>query len=336
MLKKCSLKLRIEALSEKKKTIRRLKPNLAQAESYDYHLPVLGEKSVELLVNKQEGIYIDGTLGGGGHAALIIRKLDSGGNLWAFDKDENSIRHCRIKFEEELNQKPPRIVLFNCGFEEAFKMPGLAGNFSGLLLDLGVSSMQLDSSSRGLSYRVNSSLDMRFSSSGITAEDLLNSLSEEEIYRILRSYGEEPRSRLIARAIVARRRLAPIRTTFDLRETIESCTPRHLHFKTLSRVFQAFRIAINRELEVLEFTLRRAIEMLSPGGRIVVISYHSLEDRIVKNIFKEHSIKKGTDDISNTVPKIKILTPKPIVPDEQEQARNPRSRSAKLRAAEKL
>jgi 16S rRNA (cytosine1402-N4)-methyltransferase len=297
---------------------------------------VLGEKSVELLVNKQEGIYIDGTLGGGGHAALILRKLDSGGNLWAFDKDENSIRHCRIKFEEELKNKPPRLVLFNCGFEEALNKPDLAGNFSGLLLDLGVSSMQLDTDSRGLSYRVNSSLDMRFGSSGITAEDLLNSLSEEQIVHILRTYGEEPRSRIIARAIIERRRLAPIRTTFDLRETVERCTPRQLHFKTLSRVFQAFRIAVNRELEVLETTLRRAIEMLSSGGRIVVISYHSLEDRIVKNIFKEHSIKKGTDYMSNTVPKIRILTPKPIVPDEHEQLRNPRSRSAKLRAAEKV
>lgn len=196
--------------------------------------------------------------------------------------------------------------------------------------------MQLDTASRGLSYRVNSSLDMRFGSSGITAEDLISSLSEDKLYQIIRLYGEEPRARVIAKAIVSRRRFAPIRTTFDLREIIASCTPRPFLIKTLSRVFQAFRIAVNRELEVLEYTLRRTIEMLSSGGRIVVISYHSLEDRIVKNIFKEHALKKGTDETSNTVPKIKILTPKPIVPDENEIARNPRARSAKLRAAEKL
>ncbi|HOM04332.1 MAG TPA: 16S rRNA (cytosine(1402)-N(4))-methyltransferase RsmH [Candidatus Kapabacteria bacterium] len=299
-------------------------------------MPVLGEKSVELLINRQDGIYIDGTLGGGGHAAIILRKLSSGGNLWAFDKDENSIRHCRIKFEEELNKKPPRLVLLNCGFEEAFDEPALEGNFSGLLLDLGVSSMQLDTDSRGLSYRVNSDLDMRFGGSGISAEDLLNSSTEEQIYHILRNYGEEPRSRAIARAIVTRRKLSRIRTTFELREIVESCTPKPLQIRTLSRVFQAFRIAVNRELEVLEYSLRKAIEMLSPGGRIVVISYHSLEDRIVKHIFKEHAIKKGTDNISNTVPKLKILTTKPIIPDEEEIAINPRSRSAKLRAAEKI
>lgn len=289
------------------------------------------------MLNRKSGIFIDGTLGGGGHAALILRKLGSGGNLWAFDKDEHSIRHCRSKFEEELSIEPPRIVLFNKCFGEACSIVRQHGNFSGLLLDLGVSSMQLDTDQRGLSYRVNSRLDMRFGDSGISAEDLINNSSEEELYRILKTYGEEPRARMLAKRIVERRRSLAISTTFDLRYIIEQFVPQSLHFKTLSRVFQAFRIAVNRELEVLETTLAEALPILEVGGRIVVISYHSLEDRIVKNFFKEHSFKKNDEvDISNPVPKLKLITPKPLVPDNDEIERNPRARSAKLRVAERI
>lgn len=329
-------------MSKKKKNLSRKgasKPDRSKAAEYDYHLPVFRELSVDYLINKDYGIYVDGTLGGGGHAALILRKLCSGGNLWAFDKDENAIEHCRNKFEEEINSTSPRLVLFNkcysdaCGIIQTEKLA-----YSGLLLDLGVSSMQLDTDSRGLSYRVNSRLDMRFGDFGISAEELLNSISEEELIRILRLYGEEPYAAPLARLIIERRRSMALTTTFDLRFVIEQNVPKQFQFKTLSRVFQAIRIAVNGELDVLERTLAESLPLLESGGRIVVISYHSLEDRIVKNFFREHALKKreSQEDTTNPVPKLKILTPRPLIPDNDEIEMNPRARSAKMRVAEKV
>lgn len=326
---------------KKKKTARkgRSKPDKSKIAEYDYHLPVFRELSVDYLINRNCGIYVDGTLGGGGHAALILRKLDSGGNLWAFDKDENAIAHCRSKFEEEINSTPPSLVLFNRCYSEAcsiIREQKVA--FSGILLDLGVSSLQLDTDARGLSYRVNSRLDMRFGDFGTSAEDLLNSISEDELERILRLYGEEPFSRALARRIIERRRAVALSTTFDLRYIIEENVPKQFQFKTLSRVFQAIRIAVNGELDVLEKTLQESLPLLESGGRIVIISYHSLEDRIVKNFFKEHALKKreSLEDLANDVPKLRVLTTKPLIPSEEEIAINPRARSAKMRIAEKV
>lgn len=305
------------------------------AELYDYHLSVFLEKSVAELITDKNGAYVDGTLGGGGHAATILANLDSGGNLYAFDKDINAIKHCRFLFEEEFKKTPPRLVLIEKCFSELSSIAFLQNGFDGLLLDLGVSSKQLDTEQVGLSYRVNSNLDMRFGSEGTSAYEIINTASEDEIAYILKTYGEEPFAKLIAKRIAERRRFSPLQTTFDLRTIIEHNIAKQYHFKTLSRVFQAIRIAVNKELEVLSKTLEIALPLLNIGGRMVIISYHSLEDRIVKNFFKEHSLKKRDNDISITLPKLKIITPKPIIPDENEIIRNPRSRSAKMRIAER-
>lgn len=199
--------------------------------------------------------------------------------------------------------------------------------------------MQLDDNSRGFSYRVNTKLDLRFSSFGQSAEDIVNAASGEELERILSQYGEEPFSRLIARRIIAVRRASPVKSTLDLRLIVEDIVPKTQLMKSLSRVFQAFRIAVNDELNTLQNTLNSCLPCVTKGGRIVIISYHSLEDRIVKNFFRSNSKSTTiqTDNIlSKKMPELKILTNKPIIPSDEEISMNPRARSAKLRAAEKL
>jgi 16S rRNA (cytosine1402-N4)-methyltransferase len=317
-------------------------------EEYNYHLPVLFQECCDAVLTDPKGIYIDGTLGGGGHSAEIFSRLDTEGRLHSFDADLHAIKHCEERFAEELaKQDKSRIVLHNENFVTACSIVKKDTKekphsfVSGVLLDLGVSSLQLDTDSIGLSYRVNSRLNMRFGSQGISAEDCIAETGEEKLVEVLRLYGEEPFAKRIARRMVERRRAAPLRTTFDLREVVEEVVPMHLRSKSLSRVFQAFRIAVNDELRVLETFLQDIIPCMSPGGRIVVISYHSLEDRIVKNIFKEHSRTSRptennkfsfTEPIS---PELKVLTKKPMLPSEEEIRRNPRARSAKLRIAEK-
>ena len=220
----------------------------------------------------------------------------------------------------------------NKNFVEASTLIYPEQGVSGVLLDLGVSSRQLDIGQRGISYRFNTKLDMRFGTDGISAEELLNKSEEGTLHHILRSFGEEPFARIIARRLVERRRAAPLKSTADLRYIIEECVPPHMASKSLARVFQAIRIAVNNELEVLEHTIRSIIPLLNKGGRIVVLSYHSLEDRVVKQVFKDSA--KKTDE--NPDPQLHILTPKPLEPSEQEIGWNPRSRSAKLRIAEKI
>jgi 16S rRNA (cytosine1402-N4)-methyltransferase len=304
--------------------------------SYDYHLPVFLERSLDYLITKPNGLYVDGTLGGGGHAQAIFEKLDSGGNLLAFDKDPDAIGYCRRKFKNELNKSAPRVELINKCYSEACTLADEKGLIDGILLDLGVSSRQLDTDQRGLSYRVKSPLDMRFSPHGPTAEDLLNAANAGELEGILRRFGEEPLARVIARRLVERRRGSTLKTTFDLRLIIEEVAPKNHVYKTLSRVFQAIRIAVNSELDVLEYTLKNIPQKMNSGGRIVVISYHSLEDRITKNIFKEYSKTSGNKYAKDAEkPKLKLLTPKPVIPTEEEISQNPRARSAKLRVAEK-
>lgn len=309
--------------------------------SDEYHIPVMLKECCDFLVTDPNGIYTDGTLGGGGHTAEILRRLGENGKLNSFDSDHNAIEYCQRRFAEELAKgSSSKLVLHHrnffgaCSIEEGTQLFPLTG----LLLDLGVSSHQLDSDSIGLSYRVNSRLDMRFGSHGRSADDLLTTEDEDEIARVLRFYGEEPHARKIARRIVQSR---PIHSTFELRAIIEEITPPQLRFKTLSRVFQAIRIAVNDELTILEQTLHGIIPQLAKGGRIVVLTYHSLEDRIVKTIFKEESLESVSDP---TMPKgyrelsptLKLITPKPLSPSEAEIAMNPRSRSAKLRIAEKI
>lgn len=310
-----------------------------QKTDYEYHIPVMLSKACDFLVTKPDGKYIDGTLGGGGHSEEILRRLSPKGSLYSFDKDEQAINFCRKKFWGELQKgKNSRLRLFNECFSKACSITGVEGGVDGILLDLGLSSRQLDESRRGFSYRKDSSLDMRFGPNGKTAEEILHAAKEEEIIAILQNFGEEPFARRIARRIMLQRRAFPFKTTFALRSVVEESVPEKQRSKSLSRVFQAFRIAVNNELEVLYNTLHNCLPILSNGARIVVISYHSLEDRIVKSFLKEQSIKKAQiksdTDSTKTMPHLKILTTKPILPDDKEIALNPRARSAKMRVAE--
>jgi 16S rRNA (cytosine1402-N4)-methyltransferase len=314
---------------------------------YDYHQPVLLEESVNLLITNTDGIYIDGTLGGGGHSSEILKKLSPNGRVYAFDKDKQAIEHCQKKFIKEIESKEgkQRLFLLNRSFSTACSIEELWGKTQGILLDLGLSSRQLDDSSRGFSFRANSRLNMLFGSQGRSAEEFLHAAQEEELERTFRLYGEEPFAKKIARRIIEHRRAASIKSTFELRSIIEEVVPAHFLNKSLSRVFQAIRIAVNNELEELQNMLDQSLDLLITGGRIVVISYHSLEDRIVKNSFKSHSkpeFKKSKYqsayedlNIATTVPAFRILTKKPIIPLENEIRFNPRARSAKMRAAEK-
>jgi len=306
----------------------------------DYHTSVLLEESINLLFTDKEGIYIDGTLGGGGHAAAILEKLGKGGKLLAFDKDSEAIGYCKKRFKDEFEiLGGTRLVLYNDSYNKAGSITEIFGKVSGILLDLGVSSRQFDFAEKGFSFRFDAPIDMRFEGGIQSAEAILNNYSENELEKIFRDYGEEPFARVIARRIVNNRRVSPIKTTFDLKFAIEQSVPEKLLKKSLSRVFQALRIAVNQELEELSRMLENSLKLLKNKGRIVVISYHSLEDRIVKNFFKENAFKekekKSTEIIlGDPIPKLKTLTPKPIEPSFKEQQQNPRSRSAKLRAAE--
>ena len=305
--------------------------------SYDYHEPVMLERVIESLKIKPDGKYIDGTLGGGGHSEAILKRLSEKGKLFSFDKDPEAIERCREKFWGELAKGvDSRIEIYNDGFENARSVVGDRGEIDGALLDLGLSSRQLDSGSRGFSYRSDSELDMRFGTSGKSAAELLQAAKEEEIERILREYGEEPFARRIARRVVERRRAIIFKTSRDLANVVEECVPARSRLKSLSRVFQAVRIAVNDELVALSRALEEITDLLAPGGRIVVISYHSLEDRIVKRFFKERSAKFRNEDIASRAPTLKIISKKPITPDKEEILRNPRARSAKLRIAEKI
>lgn len=326
-------------MRKRKKSIRSYLKIRSQ-EDYDYHLPVLKEEAVEWLVTDSNGIYIDGTVGGGGHAAEILRRLASGGKLLAFDLDKEAIDYCKEKFKDELQSgEQNRLVLINDSYSKACSIENIEGKLKGLLLDLGVSSRQLDNKEKGFTHRENTALDLRFSQEYQPAEALLAVAKEEEIADILRKYGEEPFARAIARRIVQIRRAVPIKTTAQLKEIIEYCVPKKILNRSLSRVFQALRIAVNNELNILSDILDCIPFKLASGGRIVVISYHSLEDRIVKQAFRKYSINVKEQDnlvLSNDMPILKILTKKPIVPTDDEIANNPRARSAKMRVAEKL
>jgi 16S rRNA (cytosine1402-N4)-methyltransferase len=299
------------------------------------------KETIDLLVTDKDGIYIDGTLGGGGHTEEILKRLKGKGKVLAFDVDEESVNHCRTKFWGELSKgDDSKLQIYNMSYREACSIEEVMGKVTGFLLDLGLSSRQLDDGCRGFSYRMNSNLDMRFGSQGVSAAEILHAAREEEIEKILHNYGEEPFARVIARQIVQQRRAHPIITTFELRNLIESTVPPHLKFQSLSRVFQALRIAVNKELENLSETLNNCLPIMAPGGRFAIISYHSLEDRIVKIFFKEHSIPKSKrnfvldNNSTKIMPYIKLITPKPLLPSESEIKSNPRARSAKLRVAE--
>ncbi|MDR3668423.1 MAG: 16S rRNA (cytosine(1402)-N(4))-methyltransferase RsmH [Ignavibacteriaceae bacterium] len=303
------------------------------------HIPVLFEKCIEFLASNKNGIYFDGTLGFGGHSAGILNYMDENGILIASDVDQDAFSFSKKKFADDK-----RIKIYNMNFSQIDIIAKIESiqSFNGIFADLGVSSFQLDNAESGFSYRNNAPLDLRMDKSKvINAADVVNSFSEEDLANIIFQFGEEKNSRKIAKVICDARREKKIQTTFDLSKIITDITPQRFHIKTLSRVFQALRIYVNDELNTLKLFLQKSIELLKPEGRIVILSYHSLEDRIVKEAFKYETLDcicpPGSPICTcNKIPRLKIITKKPVVPDNQEIENNFRSRSAKLRAAERI
>ena len=308
-----------------------------------FHKPVLVAEVIASLQCRTGVVYVDGTLGGGGHAFEILRNSAPDGRLIGIDADGDALREA----EKRLASFGDRAILVKGNFADMETI--LSGmkieKVEGILLDLGVSSHQLDTTERGFSFTLDAPLDMRMNRDrGPNAYDLVHTLSQERLERILRKFGEERMAGRIARAIVARRTLSPIRTTGDLAGVVTGALPRtrgpaRIHPAT--RTFQALRIAVNDELAGLQRALTDGMKRLKPGGRFSVISFHSLEDRIVKNAFR--TAEKGCICPSDLPvcacgrkPTMKILTRKPVIPDEAEIRDNPRARSAKLRTAERF
>lgn len=305
------------------------------------HITVLLEEAVKELVTDRDGFYIDGTFGRGGHSARILAELSDNGRLMAIDKDPQAISHASERFADE-----PRFSIEHGSFAQLqsfVEQRGLMGKVTGVLLDLGVSSPQLDDPDRGFSFINDGPLDMRMdTTSGESAADWINRAGEQEIADVIYQYGEERFSRRMARAIVAEREQAPITTTARLAKIIAEANPRWEKGKNpATRAFQGIRIHINRELEDVEQCLDQALEVLAPGGKLVVISFHSLEDRIVKRFIRRHV--KGDEHLPPGVPvtdemlKRRLKSAgKAVRAGKDELNHNPRARSAVMRAAIKL
>lgn len=302
-----------------------------------YHTPVLLKETLELLNPTKEGFWVDATAGGGGYSRHILEKITPGGKLIAIDRDEEAIEQC----EKTLADFEGYAIFINDNFANiksilnSMNIPSIKG----IIFDLGVSSHQIDSPDRGFSYSKEGPLDMRMGKEAVlSAKDIVNKLTENELVEIFSRYGQEHFSKRIASAIVKHR---PLRTTKELSDIIAGSVPSRSRTDSMSRVFQAIRIKVNDEMGSLEKALPDAIESLEKGGRIAVISYHSLEDKITKTVFK----KEATDCLCGPeVPscicghkkKVRILTKKPVVPSGEETRANPRARSAKLRVAERI
>jgi len=296
---------------------------------------VFCQEAVDALVTDPGGTYVDGTIGGGGHAQTICARLSGPGLLIGLDADEDALSEARVRLAPAGNRV--RFVHANFGDLRSVLDESGIGFFHGLLLDLGVSSYQLDAPVRGFSFREDEPLDMRLDRRApFTARDLVNERSEWELADILWQYGEERHARRIARRLITAR---PVETTGALRDVVASVVGRQFLNKSLARVFQALRIEVNAELENLKRVLPEAVRRLHPGGRIVVIAYHSLEDRIVKEFFRSASAPPESQypallpQPTVMVP-LRVLTRKPVMPAETETALNPRARSAKMRVAE--
>lgn len=307
------------------------------------HKTVLLHETVDGLNIKPDGIYVDCTMGGAGHSSLILSKLSPEGKLIAFDQDETAIANAR----ERLSQYSDQMTIIKSNFlhlKEELNLRGIT-QVDGILYDLGVSSPQLDTPERGFSYHHDAPLDMRMDQeASLSAYDVVNHWSFGDLLRIFHQYGEEKFSKQIARKIEAAREKKPIETTGELVELIKDAIPAPARRKgghPAKRIFQAIRIAVNDELGVFEKSLHQAIELLAPGGRISVITFHSLEDRICKVAFKKASevsnLPPGLPVIPDEYkPILKLITRKPIVPTDEELEENNRARSAKLRIAEKI
>jgi 16S rRNA (cytosine1402-N4)-methyltransferase len=304
-----------------------------------HHKPVLLQESIDFLITNEAGFYFDGTLGFGGHSEEILKRLCPRGILVSTDLDTNAFSYSKKKFEADERAK---VYNFNYSLVDVIAKIESIEFFDGILVDLGVSSFQLDNSEAGFSYSADTKLDMRFDKNlKISAADLINTFDENELTGIFREYGEERNSKLIARKICELRKIKKINTTGELKELVSELVPERYLRKSLSRIFQALRIYVNSELDTLKSFLNNSVKVLKKGGRIVVISYHSLEDRVVKEFFKYENQKcVCPKDIPvcccNKEPTLKIITRKPVVPSAEEIEFNKRARSAKLRVAERI
>ncbi len=306
------------------------------------HLPVMAGEVVDHLVIDPEGAYLDLTAGLGGHLEAIAEALTDEARVYGIDRDSAALAQAQVRLS-----KYPQLKALVCAsyvrIDEIAKEEFADKEFDGILLDLGVSSLQLDDPQRGFSFRHEGPLDMRFdpSSEAQTAADLISELDERALSRIIWEYGEERNAGKIARAIVRERRTRMIRTTSQLAAIVEELTPPPYRTKSLARVFQALRIAVNEELASLVQLLPKTIDLLRTGGRIAVLTYHSLEDRIVKRFFQQQ-VKGCTCPpeydvcVCGNVPTLKLVTRKPLTPQPEEIERNGRARSAKLRVAERI
>lgn len=297
----------------------------------EYHLPVMLHESIEGLNIQPEGTYVDVTFGGGGHSRAIMEHLGDSGRLLAFDQDADAIQN---SIADE------RFTLIHENFKhlKAFLRLNGVRQIDGLIADLGVSSHQFDEASRGFSTRFDATLDLRMDQrQALSAQELVNDYEEDELAKVLTLYGELPNARAMAKSICTQRRTAPITTTFELRDAVKRHLPHGQENKFLAMLFQALRIEVNGELEALQLMLEQSAQVLRPGGRLVVIAYHSLEDRLVKNFIKTGNFegKLEKDFFGNPLTPFAQISRKAITPSEEELQRNNRSRSAKLRIAEK-
>ena len=340
----------------------------ADANGTAYHVPVLLHESIETLVTNPDGIYADATFGGGGHSRAILEKLSGEGRLLAFDQDEDAILNSDIHDDRLVLVRNNFRFIENFALFEKDRLTGkktdhgtaasgkageMTGNneiqthtatdkaayLDGVLADLGVSSHQFDTAGRGFSFRFDAPLDMRMNSeAGTSASDILNSYAQEDLERILRIYGEVDNSRKIASLISTARNTKAIVTTGDLYEAISPALPKFAEHKALAKIYQALRIEVNHEMKSLEKFLSGAAAVLKPGGRLVVITYHSLEDRMVKNFIRSGNTggEIVKDVFGNVKTPFKAVNRKPILPAEEEISANTRARSAKLRIAERV
>jgi len=306
----------------------------------DYHIPVLYYETLDNLVVNPDGIYIDCTLGGGSHSEGILERLSDKGLLISIDQDTNAIEYSKKRLEKFGS----KWKVFKGNFENIDTIAYMAGvdKVDGILMDIGVSSKQLDDPDRGFSYRYDVKLDMRMNTDQkISAYDVVNTYSEEQLSKIIFEYGEERHARKIAKLIVEERKSSPIEKTSDLIALIKRAYPERASKHPAKKTFQAIRIEVNRELEVLENAMSKAVELLKVGGRLAIITFHSLEDRIVKNKFKDLATAcKCPKDIPicvcGGVKKFEIVTKKPIIPIDDELKNNNRAHSSKLRILERI
>ena len=309
-------------------------------EAHTYHTPVLLQEVLFYLLTARNGFYVDGTLGGGGHAESILEQIDHSGALIGIDLDDDALKSAG----KRLERFEERVIFAKENFRniKSVLSHNKIESVQGILLDLGVSSYQIDEPTKGFSFRTDEQLDMRMDhQQRVDAKHIVNQYDEQALVDILWTYGEEKHSRRIVKAIVQQRIEHSIETTGQLAALIERTVGGRFLNKTLARVFQAIRIEVNNELENLRLALYDCVDVLNPGGRLVVISYHSLEDRLVKYAFRAasaQSIPSGNKIIPDTPlrPVLTMLTRKPVTASEEDMAVNPRSRSAKLRAAEKI